>query len=61
MDYVDKITGDEAFKYRFNVCADTGDAINLRRVPANFERWIVGRQDKNNFHSMRPLVSIFGR
>jgi len=27
MDYVDKITGDEAFKYKFNICADTGDAI----------------------------------
>jgi hypothetical protein len=54
-DHVDKITGGEASKYKFNVCTDTGDAIDVRDVSANFERWIIGRQDPTNFHAMRSL------
>lgn len=46
------LTKSLGLKHKFNVCADT----ETLSAYTNFERWIVGRQDKANFHAMRPLV-----
>jgi hypothetical protein len=55
------ITGDGAFAFQFNVCADSMDAINVRGVPTNFAPWSVRSQDKAHYPAMRPPETVIKR
>jgi len=58
---VGNITADGAFDFKFNVCVDAGDAVNVRGVPTNFKCWGVGPHDKSDFPVMSPPETVIER
>jgi hypothetical protein len=58
---VGKITGDGAFEFKFNICADAGDPTNARGVPDHFERWAIVPEDRFYVPAMFPPETIIKR